>query len=287
MKLSITLYLFLIITTVFAQQKGDSANKDLANTDDSSLFRGVENAIDESTEEDDAYRILKSLQDVTDEGEDDSDDDEPDSSSYRGLNKHDNDDNDDDDDDDDNDDDDEEDEDFASSLEFQNEETAEFFKNLPQQSNKKGQLQHEIEQKIEIVDQEEEIEDDQTNEPTEEEDEEVEEQIKQEEENIAMDESSPLQENQQFIPWKRPDYLSKQGNTDFYQDINFRETPSTHSNSSRFKFWHFLCIVVILMVVYYNTRKPSNNMTELSNTGAMSWHNEKEYLPSHNYNKHL
>ncbi|OBZ89782.1 hypothetical protein A0J61_02163 [Choanephora cucurbitarum] len=295
MKPFILFCLFLIVTAVFAQQqKEEVANQNLANTDDSSLFRGVENAIDESTEEDDAYRILKSLQDVTDEGEEDSDMDDDNDEADSDLSEQDlidmiheadNDDNDDNDDEDD--DEDEDDEDFVSSFpEFQNEETTEFFKNLPQQSTNKGHMQDEIEQKIENVDQEE--EDDQANEPVEEaEEDEVEEQIKQEEENIEMDHAAaPFEGSQQFIPWKRPDHIIKTDNTDFYQDINFRESPETTVKSSRFKLWHFLCIIVILMIVYYRqARKTTNNMVELSNAGpSLSWPNEKDFLPSHSYN---
>lgn len=57
------------------QQQYQQSVSDESNLDDTSLFRGVENAIDEDTE-DDAYRILKSLQDVSEDDFSEEDDEE-------------------------------------------------------------------------------------------------------------------------------------------------------------------------------------------------------------------
>lgn len=65
----------ILITTLVTAQQQEQQDTTLqqqhnqqedANIDDTSLFRGVENAIDEDSEQD-AYRILKSLQDSTEE----------------------------------------------------------------------------------------------------------------------------------------------------------------------------------------------------------------------------
>ncbi|KAG2237104.1 hypothetical protein INT48_004605 [Thamnidium elegans] len=61
---NLTIFIFTIFTLshiTFAQDSVDQAN--LQNIDDTSLFRGVENTMDE--EGDDADRILKSLQDTS------------------------------------------------------------------------------------------------------------------------------------------------------------------------------------------------------------------------------
>ncbi|KAI8056528.1 uncharacterized protein B0P05DRAFT_591322 [Gilbertella persicaria] len=238
MRFSLVVCLFAITTIVFAQ----------INTDDTSLFREVENAVDESTEED-AYRILKGLQDMSDESREnegiediiDNDDEEEEEEEE------------------------EEDDDFSSNFpEFQNKETSEFFEHLPQPptDNQNNEMKQQ-------EDEEEHIEEDEEEDEGEE---------GEEEEEEPKEQPNPFQ-NDQFIPWKRPETMIKSDNT-FYQDINFRET--TITKPSLFKTWHILVVFLVAIGLYYRQSRKSHSAE------STSWNNnEKDYLPLHNNSSKL
>ncbi|KAK4515032.1 uncharacterized protein ATC70_002641 [Mucor velutinosus] len=262
------------------------------NDDDTSLFRGVENAIDEDSE-DDAYRILKSLQDVTDDEMDEDQDFSPDS-------------NDEDEDEEDSDllfddvddeDQDEDEDDFSADLpEFKNEETADFFEHLPQQPVDNGDNKLSIvEDNIEVEEVDEEM-DELAPKPDlgEDDDEEEEEQddSNQHNENSTPTPVLPPITNEN-IPWNRPEPVMKvDGNSNFYQDINYKESEKVKQNpssTSNFQFWHLFFILMVLAIVYNSItkRKPHNFIELPSSSSSLPWGNkdEKDYLPLHSNSK--
>lgn len=288
----------LFHTTVADIDQDTDLSKPQQNDDDTSLFRGVENAIDEDSK-DDAYRILKSLQDVRDDDMDEDQDFNPDS----------NDDQEDDDeeeedsdllfDEDDDDEDQEEDEDdFSADLpEFKNEETADFFEHLPQQpvdngDNKLSIVEDNIE--VEEVDDEmDELAPKPDNGEEEEEEEEEQDDADQHDENSTPTPVLPpiINEN---IPWNRPEPVMKADeNSNFYQDINYKESEkrkqTSSSNTSNFQFWHLFFILMVLAIVYNSItkRKPHNFIELSSSSSSLPWGNkdEKDYLPLHSNSK--
>ncbi|KAL0143560.1 hypothetical protein V8B55DRAFT_1478604 [Mucor lusitanicus] len=236
-------------------------SKPQQNDDDTSLFRGVENAIDEDSE-DDAYRILKSLQDVTDDDMDDDQDFSPDSI----------DDDEEEDQEEDSDllfgeDEDEEDEDdFSADLpEFKNEETADFFEHLPQQPVDNGDNKLSIvEDNIEVEEVDEEMDELAPKPDNGEEDDEEDEEEEQDDPDQHNENSTPtpvlppiINEN---IPWNRPEPVMKADeNSNFYQDINYKESEklkqNPSSNTSSFQFWHLFFILMVLAIVYNSITK--------------------------------
>ena len=228
------------------------------NDDDTSLFRGVENAIDEDSE-DDAYRILKSLQDVRDDEIDEDEEFNQDSNDEEDEEEEDNDDDNDILFDEDEDEEEEEDDDFSAGLpEFKNEETADFFEHLPQQPIDNG------DNKLSIVEdniEEEEVDDELDELAPKPDDEEEEEEEDNEELQIENSTPTPVlppivNEN---IPWQRPEPIIKvNDNSNFYQDINYKESEKLKQKAqtkSNFQFWHLFFIFMILAIVYNSITK--------------------------------
>jgi hypothetical protein len=226
------------------------------NIDDTSLFREVEDAIDEDSEQDDAYRILKSLQEVTEYDEEDTVEDDEDQETAEDVIEDDDDDatEDDEDNDDiiieqegDDDDEEEEDDDFTPEFpEFQNEETTDFFEHLPQQP-----MDHAIDNQLKENDDIDEDMDELTQPITEEEDDddEIVKEVIQE-----PDVSSFPTDNN--IPWQRPDPAVKtDDNSHFYQDIHSKTEPKLQYPQQGFKIWHILFVLLILVIVYRSSFK--------------------------------
>lgn len=249
----------LFHTTVADIDEEKELAKSQLNDDDTSLFRGVENAIDEDSE-DDAYRILKSLQDVRDDDIDEDEEFNPDSNEEEEGEEGD-DDNDILFDEDEDEDQDEDEDDFSADLpEFKNEETADFFEHLPQQPIDNG------DNKLSIVEDniEEEEVDDELDELTPKHDDDEEEEEEEEEDNEEQIENSTptpvlppiINEN---IPWQRPEPVMKaDDNSNFYQDINYKESEKLKQKSqikSNFQFWHLFFIFMILAIVYNSITK--------------------------------
>jgi hypothetical protein len=259
-----------------------------ANTDDTSLFRGVENAIDEDSEED-AYRILKSLQDSTEEGyaeeEEEEEEEEIDHSSSKEIRERiqpeENDPVEEEedtiveveiDDDEEEDGEEEDDEDFSADAflpDFKNEATQDFFQHLPQQQQpaiiKEGLT--------EPIEEEEADEDVIVNSHNDIHDEEGYDDLFEEEKNnipaaaagandlpvlpptttTTTAENYILQQTPLIndIPWHRPDKIVENNNK-FYQDTNSIRQQKQVIKKPRagFTFWHALFISVVLVIIY-------------------------------------
>ncbi|GAN02930.1 hypothetical protein MAM1_0031d02380 [Mucor ambiguus] len=286
--------LALLFHTAAADVDQDTdLSKPQQNDDDTSLFRGVENAIDEDSE-DDAYRILKSLQDVRDDEIDEDQDFNPDSDDEEDEEQEE-----DSDllfDEDDDEDQDEDDDDFSADLpEFKNEETADFFEHLPQQPVDNGDNKLSIvEDNIEVEDVDEEM-DELVPKPDSGEEDDEDEEEEQDDPDQRNENSTPtpvlppiINEN---IPWNRPEPVMKADeNANFYQDINYKESEklkqnSSSNNTSNFQFWHLFFILMVLAIVYNSiTKRKPHNFIELplsSSSSSLSWGNkdEKDYLP--------
>ncbi|KAI8988180.1 hypothetical protein BDF20DRAFT_833054 [Mycotypha africana] len=88
------------------------------------------------------------------------------------------------------------------------------------------------------------------------------------------------------IPWQRPAIVA--GNSNFYQDNNFKKDQytnhkSTSSTDKSFTFWHFLFVLCILMIVYKSSlKKKPQSILDLSASTASWSKNEKDLLPLHN-----
>ncbi|KAI8087248.1 hypothetical protein BDF21DRAFT_450411 [Thamnidium elegans] len=303
---NLTIFIFTIFTLshiTFAQDSVDQAN--LQNIDDTSLFRGVENTMDE--EGDDADRILKSLQDTSaddfledddqeeevihhssskdikqriqpDEGEleDDSDNEIDDDIDIEEEEEEEEED-----DDDDQEDDDEEDYDFSADSfpDFRNEETAEFFDHLPQQVSNAENEKLSAEEDDDVDNNEEEDE---------------------EEENIVdnMNNEKTTNTNNNnndipidTIPWHKSDPLEKAVIDDdkFYQEGNMNYGNEYSSSIIEFKLWHGMSVLLILAIIYKWVNKSKSNHILDNNNSSLSWSNrdEKDYLPLHNNNRHF
>ncbi|KAL9552226.1 hypothetical protein MBANPS3_003893 [Mucor bainieri] len=287
----------LFHTTVADIDQDTDLSRLQQNDDDTSLFRGVENAIDEDSE-DDAYRILKSLQDVRDDEMDEDQDFNPDG------NEEEDEEEDSDllfDEEDDEEDQDEDEDDFSAGLpEFKNEETADFFEHLPQQPVDNGDNKLSIvEDNIEVEEVDEEM-DELAPKPDNGEEDDEEEEEEQDDPDQHNENSTPtpvlppiINEN---IPWNRPEPVMKADeNSNFYQDINYKESEklkqNPSSNTSNFQFWHLFFILMVLAIVYNSiTKRKPHNFIELpssSSSSSLSWGNkdEKDYLPLHSNNK--
>ncbi|KAL7316017.1 hypothetical protein PS15m_005166 [Mucor circinelloides] len=282
----------LFHTTVADLDQDTDLSKSQQNDDDTSLFRGVENAIDEDSE-DDAYRILKSLQDVRDDEMDedqdfnqDSNDEEEEEEDSDLLF-----------DEDDDEDQDEDEDDFSTGLpEFKNEETADFFEHLPQQPVDNGDNKLSIiEDNIEVEEVDEEMDELAPKPDNGEEDDEEEEEEDDQDQHIETSTPTPvlppiINEN---IPWNRPEPVMKADeNSNFYQDIIYKESEKLKqksSSTSNFQFWHLFFILMILAIVYNSItkRKPHNFIELPSSSSSLPWGNkdEKDYLPLHSNNK--
>lgn len=229
------------------------------NNDDTSLFRDVENAIDDDSEQDDAYRILKSLQDVTQEDEDDDDQDTVEENDDEETTEDDDQEEDDDhtnieqddDEDVDEEDEDEDEEDFTPEFpEFQNEETTDFFEHLPQQP-----MDHAIDNQLkdDIIDDVDEDTDELTQ-PVAEEEDDDEQEVTKETVNEPAVPSFPTDNSN--IPWQRPDLVQTDENSNFYQDIYFKDTEKTKLQSQQgFKIWYIASIFFVLLIVYRSSFK--------------------------------
>lgn len=219
--------------------------EELQNNDDTSLFREVEDTIDEDSDED-AYRMLKSLQEVSEEDEVEE---------YENTN-HDKEQDEihsDDDDESYNDDDEEEEEDddelSTEFPEFQNEATTEFFETLPKQpidslDSKINSGQDTIEEE-ELDEEIDELEPDQEEEEEENINKEIE--IKEKEQKDQVQANHNLPNSPSFdnsIPWQRPDSAR------FYQDIRVKETKPKQETEHSFKFWYFFLLSVVLTLLY-------------------------------------
>ena len=249
---------------------------DESNIDDTSLFRGVENAIDEDFEDDDAYRILQSLQDVNEDdySEEDEDDQVPQHSSSKDIKariqpEEDEqymeqiDDEEEEQEEDEEEEEDDEDEDFSTDTfpEFKNNAAADFFDNFPlQPPNNEG------EKGVTPLDEQEDEADsiDTTNDAPEEEDDEYDDESTN---NNNIDSTAnhniplpnipikPIQE-EDTIPWHRPDskdrLVANDNDNSFNQQSNYN--PTLYVNPTRstagFKLWHVLFLLLIVVAIY-------------------------------------
>ncbi|KAI9244213.1 hypothetical protein EDC94DRAFT_629803 [Helicostylum pulchrum] len=305
---NLTIFIFTVFTLshkIFAQDVSSLNTLDpQQNIDDTSLFRGVENTMDE--EGDDANRILKSLQDTSaDDFSEDDDDQEvgqgdqvihhssskdikqriqPDEGELEDDTDNDIDDDDDDieeeeeeEDQDDDDQDEEEDYDFPADSfpDFRNEETAEFFDHLPQQ------ISYAEKEKLAAAAEDDDDDDDDVDNTEEEE----------EEENIVdnMNNEKTTNTNNNnndippidTIPWHKSDPLEKAVIDDdkFYQEGNMNFGYEYKTSITEFKLWHGMCILLVLAIIYkWVNKTKSNHILDNNNT---SWSNrdEKDYLP--------
>ncbi|CEP15916.1 hypothetical protein [Parasitella parasitica] len=242
--------------------------KSQQNDDDTSLFRVVENIIDEDSE-DDAYRILKSLKDVRDDNEDEGINGDDDSDIVF-------------------DEDEEQDEDdFSADLpEFKNEETSEFFEHLPQQPIDNGDNKLSIvEDNIDIEEVDDILDELAPKHDNEEEDDDEEDDDEdQEPENSTPSPVLPPIVNE-HIPWQRPEPVAKgDSNSNFYQDINYKESEilKKPTYTSSVQFWHLFFILLILAIVYSSiTKRKPKNLIESTSSSSLLWNrkDEKDYLP--------
>ncbi|KAG2201458.1 hypothetical protein INT47_001507 [Mucor saturninus] len=286
-------------TTVAQEEKGATevlaqSNLD-SNLDDTSLFRGVENAIDEDSEGDDAYRIFKSLQDVTEEDFAEEEDDPIDHSSSKEIKERIQPEEEDQDDiveedpeeindpeeeqDEEEEEEEEEDDDFSADSfpDFKNEAATEFFEHLPQQISSP-----EEEEEKEMI--EEEIVDNNNNNNNNEE--EYDDLVDNSNNNNNNNNNNinnnipvPVIENNE-IPWHKPDTVNNAHVDDsFYQDYNNYSSENQKSNSS-FRHWHGLLILVILVIIYKSLSKSKAHHI-LDSNNSSPW-NETDYLPLHN-----
>lgn len=253
----------LFHTTVADIDQDTDLSKLQQNDDDTSLFRGVENAIDEDSE-DDAYRILKSLQDVRDDEMEEDQDFNPDSNDDEEEEEQEEDSDllfDEDDDEDQE----EDEDDFSADLpEFKNEDTADFFEHLPQQPVDNGDNKLSIvEDNIEVEEVDDEMDElapklDNGEEDDEEEEEEQDDPDQHNENSTPAPVLPPIvNEN---IPWNRPEPVMKaDDNSNFYQDINYKESEKLKqkptSTTSNFQFWHIFFILMVLAIVYNSITK--------------------------------
>jgi hypothetical protein len=273
-----------IDTNSLEQQEYQQSSSDESNIDDTSLFRGVENAIDEETEGGDAYRIFKSLQDVTEDDYIEEDENIIEHSSSKAIKsriqpeeeedqeEEDGDDMvdtmDDEEEDSKEEDDDEEDEeeDFSTDTfpEFKNEATADFFEHLPQTPITNDDP---IEEEDEI--EEDNIEnhidtheyDSMSNDEDEEEDD-----TTSNSNNIPIITPPPIiqlndNNEENTIPWHRPDskdnLVANDYDNRFNQESNHNSSTyqNNHKKSTGFRFWHGVFIFSILVIIVKSSNK--------------------------------
>jgi hypothetical protein len=241
---------FIQITIAQESQQQTQLQTTNQNIDDTSLFREVENAIDEDSEQDDAYRILKSLQGVTEEDDTEEEDDEETTEDDDDTTEEENIIIERDNDDDEEQEEEEDDDDFTPEFpEFQNEETTDFFEHLPQQP-----MDHAIDNQFKddtIDDIDEDM--DELTQPINEEEDDDDEEITKETTLEHVVPSFPIDN----IPWQRPDpVLQTVDNSNFYQDINFKPSEKTKlQHPQGFKIWHILVIFLILVIIYRSSFK--------------------------------
>ncbi|CAO3631337.1 unnamed protein product [Mucor hiemalis] len=299
------------------QQQYQQSVSDESNLDDTSLFRGVENAIDEDTE-DDAYRIFKSLQDVSEDDFSDEDEEEVNQIEHstsreiksriqpeeeeEGDDEVDmEDDENEDDEEEDEEEEEDEDEDFSlgSFPDFKNDATADFFEHLQQnpssvedEKDKEGEEDIEednIENHIDIHDVEEdynEEEDVVDNKP-----------INTNNNNnnnnnipipVVLPPSPPLlplSNEENTIPWQRPDSKDRlvvnEIDNKFNQDSNYNSSfQHKQKSTAGFRFWHGVFVLLILVIIFKSSnRKKAHHLLD-SNNSTLPWSkDEKDYLP--------
>ncbi|KAI8643556.1 hypothetical protein BD408DRAFT_414770 [Parasitella parasitica] len=269
-----TVALLFHTTAADIHEKTELANQQ-QNDDDTSLLRDVENVIDEDFE-DDAYRVLKSLQYVEDEDEDFNSEDNDDEDSDIVFE-----------------DEEQDDDEFSTDLpEFKNKETAEFFEHLPQQPIDNGDNKSSVvEDNIEVEEVDDELDGLAPKSDIGEEDDEEEDDEDQQPENYTPSPVLPPIVSG-HIPWQRPEPVVKDdSNSNFYQDVTYKESEKLKQSTytSSFRFWYIFFILLFLAIVYksFTKRKPKNFIELPSSSSSLSWNrnDEKDYLPLHSNNK--
>ncbi|KAI9364774.1 hypothetical protein BD770DRAFT_439655 [Pilaira anomala] len=281
---NLAIFIFTLFTfshIISAEQQQVKSIVEKSNTDDTSLFRDVENIMDEEGDDkDDADRILKSLQDTFSDDEEEEDESEqvnhisskdikqriqPDDADEEEEEDQEEEDQEEDQEEEDQEEDEEEDYDFPADAfpDFKNGETSEFFDHFRHQENQEEE-KNMPDDETDIIEEEEEGDDEEV--------------ITIENPTTQDDVPLPIDNT---ITWHKSDPLEKAVIDDdkFYQENNTNQISGTE-----IQLWHGMSLFLVLAIIYKWVNKSKSNHVLDNSNSSLSWHNrdEKDYLPLHN-----